>query len=182
MNTAQLIEALLFWKSEPLTIKELAKLSAKNEDEVKTALGELRAQLTNRGVALIETENEVALGTSPQFVELFAKLEKEENETPLTKAALETLAIILYRGKISKPELDTIRGVNSQFIVRNLLVRGLISREESPTDSRTFLYRPTPELFSFLGITQAKDLPSYEENLAKLSAIEKEFNPSSSHE
>jgi segregation and condensation protein B len=83
----------------------------------------------------------------------------------------------LYRKKISKPELDTIRGVNSQFIVRSLLIRGLIAKEGSATDGRTFIYRPTPELFSFLGITQTEDLPEYTETLAKLAAVEKEFSP-----
>jgi segregation and condensation protein B len=175
---SNLLEAILFYKSEPLTIKELAKITQKTEDEVGTGLTELRASLTERGVTLIEAGDEIALGTSPDFASFFETLEKEENETPLTKAALETLAIILYKNKISKPQLDTIRGVNSQFIIRNLLVRGLIAKEVNPKDNRTSLYTPTTELFSFLGISKNSDLPDYAENVHKLHLIETEFSPS----
>jgi len=174
---SNLIEAILFYKSEPLTVKEIAKLAEKDEEEIIAGMAELRSNLSERGITLIEAGNEIALGTSPSFATLFEKLEKEENETPLTKAALETLAIILYKNKISKPQLDTIRGVNSQFIVRNLLVRGLIAKEVNQKDNRTFLYTPTTELFSFLGISNASDLTEYTENMSKLSTIEKEFSP-----
>jgi segregation and condensation protein B len=72
----------------------------------------------------------------------------------LGKAGLETLSIILYQGPISRAEIDYIRGVNSNFILRNLLIRGLIERVENPHDQRSFLYKPTLELISYLGLSK----------------------------
>src|SRR5690606_13566672 len=79
----------------------------------------------------------------------------------LGKAGLETLAIIMYKGKASKKEIDYIRGVNSGFIIRNLLIRGLIRREEE-SDDRSFSYSPTAELLAFMGISKVEDIPEYE--------------------
>jgi segregation and condensation protein B len=81
----------------------------------------------------------------------------------LGKAGLETLAIILYQGPISRADIDYIRGVNSQFIVRNLLIRGLIERVDNPTDARSFLYKTTLDLLSHLGISKIQDLPEYDQ-------------------
>jgi chromosome segregation and condensation protein ScpB len=64
-----------------------------------------------------------------------------------------------------------VRGVNSQFILRNLLIRGLITRVDDPSDERAFLYRPSLELLAFLGITDIDQLPEYEDVLVKLSSF-----------
>ena len=70
--------------------------------------------------------------------------------------------IILYQGPISRAELDYIRGVNSQFILRNLLVRGLIEKIDNPKDQRSFLYKPTLQLLSFIGISKIEDIPDFQ--------------------
>lgn len=156
------IEALLFWKAEPISIKKIAAILNKNVDEIKSAVKNLHEQLAGRGITIIEWEDEVTLGTSKDVSELIESLTKEELSKDLGKAGLETLSIVLYQAPISRAEIDYIRGVNSQFILRNLLVRGLVEKVENQKDQRVFLYRPTLELLSHLGISKGSDIPDYE--------------------
>ena len=76
---------------------------------------------------------------------------------------METLSIILYQGPISRSDIDYIRGVNSQFILRNLLIRGLIERIDNPNDARSFLYKVSINLLANLGINKIEELPEYEQ-------------------
>ncbi len=156
------IEALLFWKAEPVSIKKLALLLQKNTAEITTAVVNLQEQLKGRGLTLVQWEDEVTLGTPNEVSELIESLTKEELTKDLGKAGLETLSIILYQGPLSRADIDYIRGVNSQFILRNLLVRGLIKRVDNPQDQRSFLYKPTLELISFLGISKIADMPDFD--------------------
>lgn len=172
------IEAILFWKGEPVTLKKLAALIEADEAQVKEAIATLKEKLSGRGIVLIEKEDEVTLGTAPALSEVFEKLTKEELSKDLGKAGLETLSIVLYKGPIKRSEIDYIRGVNSNFILRNLLVRGLVEKVQAPDDQRSFLYKPTMETFSFLGITKIEDLPEYQSTVAELDTfIEATNNP-----
>ncbi|MDB5258861.1 MAG: scpB [Candidatus Taylorbacteria bacterium] len=157
------IEAILFWKAEPIATKKLASLCGVSEDEIAVGISDLKKSLieSGRGITLIENQGEVTLGTAPALSELIEKLTKDELMRDLGKAGLETLSIILYQGPISRAEVDYIRGVNSQFIIRNLLIRGLVERRENPKDQRSFLYAPTLDLIAHLGITKIDDLPEY---------------------
>ncbi|MAZ40968.1 hypothetical protein CL654_02530 [bacterium] len=163
MNLNQTIEALLFFKGEPLMFKYLAKTLNKSEEEIKNACHELSQSLEDRGIVAVIRDQDITLGTHQDVSELIDTLAKEEVTGPLTKAALETLSIILYRAPITKSDIDYVRGVNSGFILRNLLIRGLIEKTPNPADARTFLYRPTNDLFSHLGIKEQKELPEYEQ-------------------
>jgi len=154
------IEGYLFWKSETVSIKEISKALNKNEDEINTALEALKNSLLERGLALIHSGENIELRTSPALSSFIETLTKEELDRDLGKAGIETLSIVLYEGPISRKDIDYIRGVNSQFIVRNLLVRGLIERVQN-NDARSFLYKPTTELFAHLGVSSEKDLPEY---------------------
>jgi segregation and condensation protein B len=157
------IEAILFWKAEPISIKKLATLCAVSEEKIHEVIAELKVALTagNRGITIIEANDEVTLGTAPALSGLIEQLTKDELMRDLGKAGLETLSIILYQGPITRAEVDYIRGVNSQFIIRNLLVRGLIERRDNPKDQRSFLYAPTLELIAHLGITKVDEMPEY---------------------
>lgn len=159
------IEAILFWKAEPVSIKSLASLTGESVERVRTGLKELESALKEkgRGLSLIQTDDDVMLGTARGLSPLIEKLAKEELSRDLGKAGLETLSIILYQGPISRPNIDYIRGVNSQFIIRNLLIRGLIERVENPNDARGFIYKPTLALLAHLGISKVEDLPDYEQ-------------------
>lgn len=156
------IKAVLFHKAEPLSTKRLAQILKKEDDEIKVALRELKEDLSGSGLTLVEWEDEVTLGTSKDVSSLIETLTKEELTKDLGKAGLETMSIILYQGPLTRADIDYIRGVNSQFILRNLLVRGLVERVDNPKDQRSFLYKATLELFSYLGISHVTDLPDYD--------------------
>jgi segregation and condensation protein B len=163
MNLSTQIEAVLFWRAEPISVKKLATILETDVSAIKNGLSELEQALKGRGVTLVRTDDEVMLGTARDLSPLIEKLTKEELSRDLGKAGLETLSIILYQGPISRADIDYIRGVNSQFIVRNLLVRGLIERIDNPKDARSFLYKTTLELLSHLGISNINELPEYEQ-------------------
>ena len=156
------IEAILFWKGEPMTLPELCRdLGGVSPDAVASALELLKGKLAGRGIVLIQNGETVALAATPDAHELIENLRREELSRDLGKAALETLSIVLYRGKVSRRDIDYIRGVNSTAILRTLLIRGLIERRQSPNDERVFLYHPTIELLSLLGLSGAEELPEY---------------------
>lgn len=157
----QKIEAVLFWKGEPISISKLASILKSDETAINSALDSLGSELTERGVRLIRKENEVVLATAPEVADLIETITREELVRDLGKAGLETLAIILYQGPIVRSEIDYIRGVNSQFIIRNLLVRGLVEKVTDERDQRRFLYKPTFELLAHLGVSKIEDLPEY---------------------
>ncbi len=173
MNLEQYLEALLFWKGEPMSLKELNKSLAQvpafagladgeiGANEVSQALASLEKSLQSRGLVLLYTNGEYSLGTSPEASSLIEKLTKEELSRDLGRASLETLSIILYKGPIKRSEIDYIRGVNSSFILRNLLIRGLIEKKPAPNDNRTSVYSTSFELLSYLGISKIEDLPNF---------------------
>lgn len=162
------IEGILFWKGEPIRIKKLSQILNFAENDVLASLKTLRRNLGERGITLVFKDDEVMLGTAPQMSATMETLAKEELVKDLGKAGLETISIILYKGPISRAEIDYIRGVQSNFILRNLLVRGLIEKTAKPDDQRSFLYKPSFELLSYLGVSKIEDIPEYE-------GVKKEF-------
>jgi segregation and condensation protein B len=175
------IEAILFWKGEPQSIKKLAECLSKTEAEVRAGLEILKEKIAGRGVELIYKpasptsqggDDEVMLGTASKLSPLIERLTKEELVRDLGKAGLETISIIAYKGPISRAEIDYIRGVQSNFILRNLQIRGLVERVDNEKDRRSFLYRPTFELLQFLGVSRIEDLPEYEKVKAEFAENE----------
>lgn len=165
------IEALLFWKAEPLSIDRLGKIFSVSKDEISKALTLLEEKLAGRGLSLLFKDSEVTLKTSPDASVFIETLAKEELTRDLGKAGLETLSIVLYQGPLSRREIDYVRGVNSNFILRNLLVRGLVEKVDNPKDQRSFLYRATFELLSYLGIAKIEDLPQYQTARQEIEAF-----------
>ncbi len=168
MELANLIEAILFYQAEPLSAKRLATLTKKSEGEVCDALKILEEKLLNTGLRLLTNGDEVALGTSPLAGATIEAITKEELSKELSKASLETLAIVLYKGPLTRAEIDYVRGVNSTFILRNLLIRGLVEKIDNPGDQRSFLYKPTFALLEHMGITRIEDLPGYSQTQSAL--------------
>ena len=161
MTLDQKIEAILFYKNEPLEIKKLSKLVEKDEKEVREALKNLAGFLNGRGICLVMTDSEVSLATAPEMKDLIEQIAKDEMSKEIGKAGLETLAIILYNGPISRREIDYLRGVNSAFILRNLCIRGLVERESDPKDQRVFRYKSSLALLTHLGLKTMEELPEY---------------------
>lgn len=165
------IEAILFWKGESVSAKKLADILSVTPEEITAALTTLEEKLKDRGITLVRWEDEITLGTNKAISHLIEQLTKDELMRDLGKAGLETLSIILYQGPVSRAEIDYIRGVNSNFILRNMLVRGLIEKIPNPKDQRSFLYKPTLELLSHLGTNKIEDLPEYEKVRNEIEAF-----------
>src|SRR3989344_1010444 len=132
MNIEKKIEAILFWKGEPVSLKRLQDILKVSKEEILEAVANLKENLANRGITLQEKDNEITLGTAPELSKLIEDLQKEELNKELSKASLETLSIVLYKNGVSRAEIDYIRGVNSSFTLRALSVRGLIERIVDP--------------------------------------------------
>lgn len=173
-RTEQLIEAILFWKGEPITLKKLTELCKVNLDELNVCLNSLEEKLSGRGIILVRKDDEVMLGTAPFASEIIEDLTREELSKELSKATLETLSIILYMSSIKRSAIDYIRGVNSQFSIRHLEMRGLIEKITSDTDSRVYLYRPTFEALSYLGVSKIEDVEGFSETKEKLDAFQRQ--------
>lgn len=156
------IEALLFYKGEPVSFKDIAKALNVTDEEVKNSIETLKEKLTKRGLSLVLNDREVMLGTTPELSSFFEELRKEELNKELSRASLETLSIVLYKENVSRADIDYIRGVNSGFILRNLQVRGLVDKKSNPKDSRVSFYSPSLELLSHLGVSKVSELPDYE--------------------
>ncbi len=174
------IEAFLFYRGEPVSFSVLAKAFNVQQEEVVEALKILEEKLSSRGLSLVTNNSEVMLGTSASLSGFFEEMRKEELTKELSRASLETLSIVLYKEKVSRADIDYIRGVNSSFILRNLLVRGLVDKETDAKDSRVSLYRPSLELLAHLGVSKTSELPNFEEVrktlLEKIEKIEHETN------
>ncbi len=175
MNLSTQIEAILFWKGEPIEKKKLESMLKVSFDELETGLNELEKSLTGRGIRLIRTETELELRTAPEMSDMITAFTKEELVKDLGKAGLETLSIILYRAPVKRNDIDYIRGVNSSFIIRNLLVRGLIERvTEREGSGRGFAYKPTIDLLAHLGVSKLEELPDYLKVQAEMKAFAEE--------
>lgn len=180
MTLTQKIESYLFYTGEPVTIKKLATVFDVTQSEIQNTLTELEILLQNHGIILMKNGDEIMLATHPEMGSIIADIKKQELSDPLSKSALETLAIILYKESATKPEIDFIRGVNSGFMLRNLLVRGLIEKVVNADDKRVTKYRATFDTMRFLGISEISQLPNFatfKEEIAKREVTEtKESN------
>ena len=162
------LESILFLKGEPVSVRWLAKTLDKKEEEINISLEHLSKQLENRGVRLVRNGNEVVLATAPESAEILKSIVKSEFDSELSKASLETLSIILYKNTASRAEIDYIRGVNSSFILRNLLVKGLIEREVKKGEDRSYIYKSSLSLLEHLGVKSLEELPDFASVSAKL--------------
>lgn len=161
MTLEHKIEAVLFYKAKPVAISFLAKFFGVTEEEVGNSLFDLQQSLAHRGIRLLVSDNrEVQMVTAGELSDTIEALRKDEMKQDIGTAGAETLAVILYRGPINRAEIDRIRGVNSSFILRNLLVRGLIERQGTGSGAG-FSYVGTPALLAHLGITQKEMLPDF---------------------
>lgn len=164
-----LIEAVLFFKAVPQKKVSLQKLFAVGAgEEWDTAIEQLKTRLAFGAIRLVETQTEMSLSTAPELSEFVETLRKTELKGDIGKAGAETLAIILYREPISRAEIDRIRGVNSSFILRNLLVKGLVEREST---GNSYQFRITSNLLEHLGTTSKSELPRFSEFMNALDTF-----------
>lgn len=171
-NQAAIIESILFAAGEPVALSELASLLSCTKPELRSLLEAMQADAASRGIRPVWDTRVAQLVTAPDTAPFVARYLQTELRGALSQSALETLAIIAYRGPATRPQIEAIRGVQSAAAVRTLTIRGLITDVgRSNTPGRPIRYQTTVELLKQLGIQSAAELPPIpEELLTKLAA------------
>ena len=178
MNDQQLmqhIEALLFVEGGAVSKKELAKLLGSAPEAIDAALAMLAASSAGRGLVVADDGARVELRTAPAVAEKIEALRREELSRDIGRAGLEVLSAVLYRGPLTRAEIDFIRGVNSSQTLRTLLMRGFVRKVPNPKDERSFLYKPTTEILGQLGAASVREMPEYDEVREKLQLLEEAY-------
>jgi len=162
MDITSIVESVLFVASKPLVVVKIAKSLGVEKEKIEEALNSLENKyVAISGIHLVRIGDSVQLVSNPENAEFVEKFTKTEFKEDLTKAQLETLTVVAYRGPITRAEIENIRGVNCSIILRNLLIRGLVNEFE---DSEHILpvYELSIEALRFLGLSSILDLPDYE--------------------
>lgn len=164
LSISALVESILFVSSGPVPVSRLAKSLEVTPSVINNALTELEAEYQSRGLRLQWSGNDVQLTTAPTASAVIERFLGLELTTRLSQAALEVLAIIAYMQPITRPQVDQIRGVNSDGSLRTLLSKGLIEelgRQDTP--GRPILYGTSPEFLQHFGLTMIEELPELQE-------------------
>ncbi|MFH1405233.1 MAG: SMC-Scp complex subunit ScpB [Patescibacteria group bacterium] len=156
------IESILFAASKPVLISVIKKTLDVSDEVFNEALEDIekRYNTEDSGIHLIKHDNRLQFVTNPSQAEIVKSLQKQENSGELTRPQLETLTIIAYRGPITKPEIEQIRGINCSLIIRNLLIRGLIF-EQDDKERLQPVYVVSVDFMQHLGLHTIEELPEY---------------------
>ncbi len=158
-----IIESILFISGEPVKILRIAKIIGADKLEVENAAMVLQKEYSEKhGMIIIKKEDEIQMATNPENSQFLDQLVKSEIQENLSRAALEVLSIIAYRGPITRAEVEAIRGVNCSFTIRSLMMRGLLERVDNPKDNRGYLYKISFEFLKKMGIDGVEKLPDFE--------------------
>ncbi len=168
LNNLQIIEALLFAADGPLSSKKIREIVPEigGEKDLKKLIGSLDAlyQKNNQALKVIELAGGYQIVTREEFSSWIAKLYKARSRAKLTRKGLETMAIIAYKQPITKAEIDAIRGVGSDGVIRTLVERNLATvkgRKKAP--GNPLLYGTTAYFLEYFGLNDLKDLPTVKE-------------------
>lgn len=154
------LEALLFVAPGTVTVKQLSEAVEAAPRDVDKALTALEANFATRGIRLQRHKGELRLASAPQSGALVERFLDLEATTRLSHAALECLAIVAYQQPVTRPQIDAVRGVNSDSSMRLLLAHGLVEESgRAETAGRPILYSTTPEFLQHFGISKLEDLP-----------------------
>ena len=160
MKLSTILEGLLFVASEPVAAAQLASVLEVSVGEIEKGLVELEEVLRSRGLRLQKHAGRFQMTTAPEMADIVERFLGLDATTRLSRAALETLAIIAYQQPITRPAIDSVRGVNSDGVIKSLLSKGLlqeVGRSESP--GRPILFGTTPEFLQYFGLGSLTELP-----------------------
>ena len=168
-NPIDVVEALLFASDAPLEAERIREvLDLENVAAARELVGQLveRYESQQHGLAIMEVGGGWRMVTRPELAPWLVRLARARTRVRLSRPALETLAIVAYKQPVSRPEIDAVRGVNSEATLDNLLERRLIriaGRKEAP--GRPFVYETTREFLVAFGLRDPGDLPKIEGEL-----------------
>ncbi len=175
----QIIEVLLFASDVPLpTNRLLSVLEDIKAEKVQHAIEELNKEYANteRTFRICKIGGGYQLVTKPEYAKYIKKLYKGRARSRLSPAALEVLSIIAFKQPISRPEVDQIRGVNSDGVIKTLLERNLITiAGRSEAVGRALLYGTTPEFLRYFGLNELTELPKPRELEELLGSAQEEL-------
>lgn len=156
------IETLLFIAQRPLPYKKIAQLTGHSLEDVKEVLEQLAAssEKEERGIVLMLHNDQAEFVSNPLLAGLVREYTKEEVSGELTRAGLETLTIIAYRGPLTKTQIEQIRGVNCTIVLRNLAMRGFVETVSEKDGEKQ--YTPSFDFLRHLGVSRVTDLPDYD--------------------
>lgn len=154
------VESILFVASEPVPVSMVASVLDVSADQVEEALAVLAEAYQSRGLKLLRMGDRVHLTTSSRAARSVEKFLGMEHTIGLSRAALETLAILAYRQPLTRPQVDAVRGVNSESVLENLMAKGLVE-ETGRTDGpgRPILYGTTSAFLQHFGLGSVAELP-----------------------
>jgi len=164
-----ILECLLFATKKPVRVEELARAAGWKKEKTLHVLQALQKDYETRGLGIFEIAGGFQLGTKPEYAEYVRKLLMPPARA-LSKAALETLAIVAYKQPITRPEIETLRGVNTDSVIEQLVARRLIKisgKKDAP--GHPFLFVTTDEFLNFLGIKDISQLPPLPKELKDFS-------------
>lgn len=156
------IEAILFAAAKPVAKSTIEKVLDVSSEVCAEAIEAVKEKFNREesGIQVLDHDGKLQFVTNPAFTEQVQGFVKEEVGGELTRPSLETLTIIAYRGPVTKPEIEQIRGINCSLILRNLLLRGLIE-ERMDTEKLQPIFTISTDFLRHLGLTSVTDLPQY---------------------
>jgi segregation and condensation protein B len=168
------IEALLLVVDTPVTVEALASATDNPEDRVSATLAELAAELTERdsGIDLREAGGGWRMYTRARYAPYVERLLLDGSRSKLTRAALETLAVVAYRQPVTRARVSAVRGVNVDAVVRTLVARGLITEAGNDSDSGAVTFATTELFLERLGLSSLADLPDIAPLLPDVDVID----------
>lgn len=163
-NLKSLVESLLFVAEGPVAITALARALEVDAAKIEETITELRRDYAGRGIRVQRSKERLQLVSAPDAAAAIEKFLGLEGSGHLSTPALETLAIIAYRQPITRPMLESIRGVNCDGVIHSLLTRGLIQESgRLETVGHPTLYVTTFDFLQNFGLQSVEDLPPLEE-------------------
>ncbi len=177
------VETLVFLSKDMLSIEELAKFFEVNNDEMKEIVLKLKEDRKETGINIKIENNIISLVSNPLFGEDVKKFFNPEMKLKkLSKSTMETLAIIAYKGPITKGEIEKIRGVGVEKVMSNLLEKNLVYISGKKKSIGTpNLYEVTEDFYSYLNIKNKDELPGYEQ-FEKIKLVNKLENGNNENE
>jgi segregation and condensation protein B len=162
-----LVESLLFVADEAVTVARLAQALEVKPDEIEAALAVLQRDCAERGVRLQRGAGRVQLVSAPEAAPCIERFLGLELSSRLSPAALESLAIVAYQQPVTRAQVEAVRGVNSDSVLRTLIGKGLVEEVgRLDTVGRPILYGTTFDFLRFFGLESLDDLPSLKLDLS----------------
>ena len=160
----------MFTRGEPVKVNELSALLSIDIIQVEEGLSELDDKLSDRGIRLMRVDDSAVLTSAPETAEILSSAVLSDIDPEIGTAGMEVLTIVLYISPVTRRQIDYIRGVNSSFVLRGLILKGMVDKKKTKF-GQGFEYSPTPDMLAFFGISCLEDLGGYEKLRSKFTEV-----------